>query len=348
MNDMTKDRLSYIDVSKGILMLFVIYGHIDGHATEQGFSNPAINDIHLLVNIFVSFYMPCFFLITGYCSNFKKPFLPFLISKSKSILIPVIFFTFIFSRAWKLQSEELHTFIFKMLLYGGNYWFLSSLFLALILFWLIRNYCNEKFTYVLCSLSFILGFILSPMSHEYEFWWFVHSLCLMPYICIGQYLRKKGILKWGNMGVYRLLLLFVTFFSVTTIMARYDVIHKDCFFDVPGVTQSFINFNSSFFFFFIVLSIVGSLFIIEFSKRIETNTFLEFLGKNSLVIYCIHGDILRRSVIAVSLLGREEFENNYWICLLLLITAFISTIVLCCIVAWFFNLKYLRLFIGKF
>lgn len=68
---MVKERLHYIDVAKGLLILMVAYGHIYGNTS--GIDNVGVDYIHQSVNLFVSFYMPCFFVITGYLgSHFMK------------------------------------------------------------------------------------------------------------------------------------------------------------------------------------------------------------------------------------------------------------------------------------
>lgn len=85
---MTKERLTYIDVAKGLLMVLVVFHHVDGNATKYGIINSAVDDIHAFSNIFVSFFMPCFFIITGYCSNFTKPFVRFLLGSIKGIMLP--------------------------------------------------------------------------------------------------------------------------------------------------------------------------------------------------------------------------------------------------------------------
>ena len=185
-----KKRLHYIDIAKGLLILMVIYGHIDGTATGLGISNAAIDDINKVVNIFVSFYMPCFFIITGFCSNFSKSFRSFFLSSIKTILLPAFFFSIILSGAWNIKHiENLHEYIYKILLYGGLYWFLSSLFLARIFYYLLHRWTSSLVLCLSCILSFIAGFCLSSLPHRYEFWWFVHAMCMIPYLGAGQLLK---------------------------------------------------------------------------------------------------------------------------------------------------------------
>lgn len=92
-----------------------------------------------------------------------------------------------------------------------------------------------------------------------------------------------------------------------------------------------------------MLSITGSLFVIWIAKRVKSNIFLEYIGRNSIIIYCLH-----ISVLGCIYILEKRFTDiaNYcdWISFgNLLITIF----VLSCF-CYLLNLKYLRLLIGKF
>lgn len=336
---MTKERLHYIDVAKGILILLVVYGHLDGVAVSLGYQNSAIEDVHRLVNSFVSFYMPCFFVITGYCSNFEKPFSSILVSSIKSILIPAFFFSFLFSGVWRLDINILLSFLRKLLLFGGNYWFLTSLFLARIVYWLINKITNEKLIIGVCSLSFIVGILLSAIPLEKEYWYCVHAALLLPYLGIGQFFKKHDV-KFDN-AFY--VLCFCVSLLVTIILARKGILVKDCFFDVPGVTLGFININMTMLIPLLVLSITGSLAIMWVSIKIDKNVILEYLGKNSLIIYCVHSILLSKT-ISMAL----RFGESYWHTILGLLIAYLCTVLLSCIIAFVMNQKYIRFLIGKF
>lgn len=83
---MAKERLHYIDVFKGICIMLVVIHH-SPLALNGGFA-PSGTFLWLLNNFIIAFFMPAFFVATGYCSNFSKPFKIFLWQNVKSILIP--------------------------------------------------------------------------------------------------------------------------------------------------------------------------------------------------------------------------------------------------------------------
>lgn len=345
---MGNSRLHYIDVAKGLLILMVVYGHIDGTATELGFVNSSIDDIHRGVNVFVAFYMPCFFVITGFCSDFGKPFKTFFLSSIKTILLPAFLFSFVFSEAWNLTDLTfLKNFIYKWILFGGEYWFLSALFIARILYWIL-NRISSLYIVTICFVSFVLGFIMSSMSHNYEIWWYVHALCMLPYLGLGQLLKslscKYDIYYYSTYFVISYIALFIGIVA----MSRNSFLQKDCFFDVPGVTQGFINLNYTMFLPLLLLSVTGSLALLYISKFISSNKTLEFLGKNSLVIYCVQGISLKYSMSYISKLGGAKFDMDYMISIILLLLSFIVAVLICSIIAWVMNLRYMRFAIGKF
>ena len=83
------ERIPYIDVAKGILILLVVYDHLpDVYMYLLNLSNSHIEYLNDTQWIFKLFFMPAFFCITGMCSNFNKNFKPFLISNLKTLIVP--------------------------------------------------------------------------------------------------------------------------------------------------------------------------------------------------------------------------------------------------------------------
>ena len=67
MNEMTinKERLHWVDVAKGILIVLVAMVHIVGRAEELDISCAAIGVIGIIGGIFC-FRMPAFFILAGF------------------------------------------------------------------------------------------------------------------------------------------------------------------------------------------------------------------------------------------------------------------------------------------
>ena len=68
------DRLTFIDILKGIGIVFLIMGHM-------GFGNDFDFYIH-------GFHMPLFFFVSGYLFNIKRTFCEVISRKFKALIIP--------------------------------------------------------------------------------------------------------------------------------------------------------------------------------------------------------------------------------------------------------------------
>lgn len=339
---MASERLNYIDVAKGLLILCVVFGHIYGHS--KSIDNITVDYFHRISNLYISFYMPCFFLITGYCSNFNKKLNTLFTSSFKTIAFPgIIFSIFFFLLERKYDVASFCHLIKGISFYGGSYWFLSALFVARILYGLIYKWVGGCRMYYVCILSFVLGFILSTLPHKYEFWWFYHAVILMPYLGLGQYLKKKEYC-FDDLGI--ICPIYILLYMTTIVLAHYGILKIDYFYHCPGITQMFINVNLSMLLSLIVLSIFGSVLTITISKLIYKNTLLEFFGKNSLIIYCVHGFVLNK---LFSLIGAViTSETAIITAIILFVAGFIFTMLIVSGIVYIINQKYLRILIGKF
>lgn len=98
-----KQRDSSIDVLKGILILLVVLNHISGVARKVGVEDMTIDVLHVLRDLYVPFFMPAFFIVTGMCSSFSKPFSSFLITNLKTLIFPSIILTSLMSGGGRLE-----------------------------------------------------------------------------------------------------------------------------------------------------------------------------------------------------------------------------------------------------
>lgn len=157
----------------------------------------------------------------------------------------------------------------------------------------------------------------------------------MPFLHIGQ-LLKKYELKQMKYSAF----LFGASFLATITLAHLGVLKIEYYYHVPGISFKLLNMNLSMLISFVFLSISGCLLCLGVSKRINSNRVLEYLGKNSLVIYCSHTFIMGRLL--------PRFCMGEGGILLRIVLSYLLTIIICCIVAYVLNLKYLRVFLGKF
>lgn len=136
-----KERLTYLDVAKGIGILLVVIGHVYAF-------NRQIVDRFFVIWLY-SFHMPLFFIISGMLIAYKdeKDIWKFVKKRIKGILIPYVFFS-IFSIIVFAIVNDFNREVFvqnvKATICGvgiDTLWFLPALF-----FWRSNIFCFEKFT----------------------------------------------------------------------------------------------------------------------------------------------------------------------------------------------------------
>lgn len=173
-----RERLHYIDIFKGICLIFVVVHHaplaLYGGFAESGTILWYVN------NFIIAFFMPAFFMATGYCSSFKKPFKQYLLKNVKTILLPcyclyylnryiqnldVLLFE---DSSWMSLSHWLAPGIRTFVEEGGFYWFLSSLFLAKLMAWCVNLIQNVRLRFLILLLSFVLGLYLYQSTKVYN------------------------------------------------------------------------------------------------------------------------------------------------------------------------------------
>lgn len=150
-----KNRVEYIDNTKGLLIFLVVFGHC-----IKGESFPK--------NIIYSFHMPAFFIVSGillnYSSAVRKDFGRFLLSRIRQLVIPYIIFEFLgyivqcFTRGF---YENINGFIFRTATFQVHTdvdWFFIALFLGEILFYFVQK--NKYISIITAVLSFILAYFV--------------------------------------------------------------------------------------------------------------------------------------------------------------------------------------------
>ncbi|MDP4204485.1 MAG: acyltransferase family protein [Bacteroidota bacterium] len=157
-----RERVTYIDLIKGVGIILVVIGHLPIN-TE-------------LRRIIFSFHMPLFFFVSGLFHKQNNP-KDFILNKAKRLLIPYVFFFFLaefFTLAFDYPRHiGFQTQSFFDILNGQEYftynvplWFLLCLFEVSILYFFIRKYFVENKTLqtIVVLLFSILGYGINKMS----------------------------------------------------------------------------------------------------------------------------------------------------------------------------------------
>ena len=152
----SKKRLDYLDMTKGLGMILVLIGHLQGDSifTFSPYIQP------LCAYIF-SFHMPMFFIVSGILLAVKndevKPFKDVARARFRGIMIPYFWFSFFYMLVviaalikGEIAPATLYLNIWYVFsLYGMNVlWFLPALYLGELLFIYMRRRIREDIPFI--------------------------------------------------------------------------------------------------------------------------------------------------------------------------------------------------------
>lgn len=280
----TISRISWIDICRGIAILFVMYAHMLPSDSYR--------------YIFYAFHMPLFFFLSGIV--FKEQFKSFwtLIIKSfKTILLPYLLFAILTYLFWFIKEPGTHNtlqaFIYQLqgIFYGnGNngylyfnvaLWFLPCLFITKIIFAaLTRISLSNKVLIGLLVGCSLIGYLLStyynsvklPLGLETAF-------SAVVFFGAGFLVKKNKYIfeKVQNRGI----IYFIFGLVITIILAtiNYNIYGNQIDMRMNRVNNYFLFYSAAF---------SGIFCWIACSMIIGKNNLLEYIGRHTLVLFVWH------------------------------------------------------------
>lgn len=270
-----RQRIDYIDVAKGILILIVILYH-SGFDTDNDF----ISLFRIKTAFFYSgWFISSFFIITGYCSNFDKQFKPFFFNNLKTLIWPAVIGTSFICTLRAIvtfDTNPLITFIHNIPI-GGFNWFLTALFFSKLIYWFVIHITNNIWVQCFIILTFSLIGVYSNDINLFGGNWihYRHFLYMTIFLFLGQVTRTKkpNIQIPLYVGIAAA---FVILLMLKTIGDRFALAGKVMQFNTPLIPYH------------LLFSIAGIVFIIFLAQLFENSKFLQYVGRNSLAFYIIH------------------------------------------------------------
>lgn len=276
-----RSRINYIDICKGIGIIMVIMGH---------FPIPKFLRIYIY-----SFHMPLFFFISGYLNknNYKKGYIK---HRFYALITPYLMFSILNTIIWYLVSGDENN--LKLRLYetlignGGSIalWFLVCLFFTEVSFFILNKTFESNYIkgFIIVLIG-IIGISFSDLNIILPFKFNTVSISLGIYYLgyLANNLIKYKTEKNTVIGWFILSIIFS--------WLQFRLNNKQ------------IDMNNYFYgniFVFYITSVVGIFFCFALSKKIKKNNILEYLGKNSLIILCIHGfipEVIRQILINMNI-----------------------------------------------
>ena len=285
---MLKSRISWIDVARGIGIILVIYGHtLSSHGYRY---------------LIYSFHMPLFFLLSGIVFSYDKYNLRTTFKKSvKGLLIPYVFFAIISYVIYLSHNDMSSLSVVKVvtqmsgIIYGNSstlffndiLWFLPCLFAAKMGFAIIAKLLKRKeIIFVSLVVFSLLGYFVSFEFPEIRLPFGAES-ALTAIVFLG-----LGSIYTTNRKVFNHAKLYILFkkysFLVMVLFAAVCVVVATISFNLYG-HQADIRLNHlNNYFLYYIASMSGIITTIILSKIIRKNVALEYIGRNTLVLFALH------------------------------------------------------------
>ena len=281
-----KTRLNYVDVAKGISMICIIIGHL---------SCDTIN------RVVFTFHVPIFFLITGYFINNRDTIISFIKKKIRTLIVPyyvTCFVIIVLAAVIELVKTQDTNALYNCVCHwlyaaaygsGNNYnspfpiysigaiWFLLATFWASV-FLRVSFCCNKIIRPCFIILLFFLGY------YSKNLFWFPFSIqagaCATLFMYIGYLVQVYTRLS------YRFPQEVKVFFIISSLIIWCCFIKNFQSFWLVGCDfgRGAVDIISSLCACSIV--ILCSRYIDRFFYRISS--FLSFIGKNSIIVLCVH------------------------------------------------------------
>ena len=332
-----KSRLQWVDAAKGMLILLVAMHHMIQRGNELGISCRALDVIHQTEIFWVPIFMATFFIVTGFWAKYDMNFKDFVVKNAKSLLLPLIVFSYLGGILHELFYEILkHTYNENALTYPSvfvslDYWFILALFIAKCMYWLIYKYVkNVKIRWIVTALVYLMG-VLSLKAWflpDYSCWkW---AMVLMIYLPLGQVFkdRMKG---WKLFPVALLLYL-----GVWMVLYFNNI-------EFPLTTGGMKNMDLARALPSFILCTAGSFVFLKLCSLIKRARVLELLGRSTLAIYIMHSWI---EVLAMKTM-RSFFSQGVWVSTLATIITIVVSVFLPCLISELLNRPKLKWILGK-
>lgn len=369
---MNKQRLDYLDMAKGIGMLFVLLGHLQGDPfyTYSPYIQP------MCVWIF-SFHMPMFFIVSGILMSVKdtdkKPFAETVRKRFNGIMVPyywfslfyiiyVLYYLFIAKTiAWETVCLNLWYVVSG---YGMNVlWFLPALFLGEIAFVYLKKKFPKWKTFItvvvlLNIFTMIIAYVLTLPNQDVVLYKRIRefiTVLLRPilicgFITIGYYAHQfcnmdnkvakffscPKVNKDGKISIsYRVAYILI---GLILMLVCQLFAHVNNGIDVRTMVLRNI-------FFFLLCALCGSFGLIIFCKGLPRIGVFVYWGTGSLIFMATHNlDFVLAFAIKTAM-----YVNQY----LTRARGYICYAIIVCIILCFSSLmifviqKYLPFIIGK-
>ena len=189
---MTQERIHWLDIAKGLLIILVVFGHIFQSLPQY---TTACDFIY-------SFHMPAFFIISGLTLNTTTSFKTFFCKKIKHLMVPYLFFCLYIIGLSIVKTLvgfyptfppmfTLDTLLITPSSYFSILWFLPCLFMAEVIFYVISAFSSHYTHFILCVICAFLSLAYIRLGYKPLPFMMNSAFFALPFIWLGTFLSNK-------------------------------------------------------------------------------------------------------------------------------------------------------------
>lgn len=304
-----KKRLPWVDISKGMGICLMYYGHI---------GSPEI-----INSLIYAFHMPLFFFLSGFVFSVQLPFFEFVKKKGMNLLKPffifgiVIIFINYFLNLFLGENYDFISSIYYMLLQQAGtpsrLWFIPCIFVCeIICYFIIRNKKGLIYFFIFNIFAWI-----NVIIFKINIPWYIDTAIISSFFMLFGYKLKECKINL-LLDKYQLVILGILF-------ALGVVVNRN-FGRVDIALNQYANP-----FLFYANALLGIVLCINISMKIDSKT-LKYVGQNSLFFMCLNSiaiKIISQSLFIISdFLILNSILSNLLVLLLSLIFVFCCSLLL--------------------
>ena len=322
-----------LDATKGILIIFLVLHHIvDVGMGKYGIQNGFLALMYAVQRpVALCFFMQCFFIITGMCSNFNRDFKTFLIKQIRTLIFPA----FLFELAiWAFgdDSRDLADFLWNFATTGGRYWFITALFCAKMLYWL----CSKavKGTWTLLGIGLVLNAGATLLNYYKiipDYYFHRQMLDLFLFLAVGN--QFKAFVLRSSCAVW----------PVVAYASCVAIGYVFCGVKLPYVTAGF-GTTPTTWLLHLLLAFSGSVTILALGRLAKEIKWLNNLGRMTMIVYFMQGFML---VFLMDAFKGYFFRMDYGYSVALVFVVLATVLAVSGSVAFVMNNSFLRVCLGK-
>lgn len=325
---MSNNRIEFIDLAKGICILYIVLGHIGVNINFPGLGN--------MINI----AMPTFFVLSGLFVKSYGSVKSFLINKINKILIPFLFFYLLGYSVFYVvnwiepglvvsDAKSVLDVFSQRQYFNGPIWFLLALFWTNIMFCVIHEYLSKEWLRaVVVLLIGVVGMYLGR-NDIYLPCVVDSAMTALPFFYFGYWLKQSDLLSANRYDKYNWLWVLLLYGVSVGLSWRSGYAHI-------GFHYNNVVGNVFVIYLLAVCSVMAVLLLCKIVKRVP---FVSYCGRYSIILLCTHHLFYRPIKLVLMNLEFVPTEYVVWI------TAVLT--LLCCYISIPFCIKYIPYFTAQ-